>query len=118
MQRHLLAVLAIGLTVIGVVMLAAFGTGDSGKSMLGAACLKVGLVLVALWLAFPQVLGVLRRWPPWILASVLVGGLIVILRPRALVLVLPILLVIGAIQLASWLLPPTRRRRPPGHRRA
>lgn len=110
MQRHLLAALAFGLTATGLVLLVLYGVGDSAKSMAGAASLKVGLVLIALWLAFPQILGVLRKWPPWIVATVLVGGLIVILRPRALVVVLPILLIIGALQLAGWFFSSPRRR--------
>ena len=64
------------------------------QALLGA-CLRLGAVMAALWLAHPQ----LRRLPPWLADGLLVTVLLVALRPKLLLLAVPLLV-------AFWLLRP------------
>jgi hypothetical protein len=62
-------------------------------------CLRSGLVLGALALALPQVQRLLEITPPWFLASVAAGFLVIIRWPKAIGIVLPVLA-------AMWFLGP------------
>jgi hypothetical protein len=53
-------------------------------------CLRVGTLLLAIWLAYPQ----LHRISPIMLVSSLVGAIVVVCRPRLIVIVVPILVAI------------------------
>jgi hypothetical protein len=68
---------------------------------LGAGGLRIGMVLGAFWLAWPQ----LARVPWWFLQAGLAGALVVAVRPKAAVLVLPILA-------ALWIVRPRKKSRP------
>src|SRR5262245_60934414 len=66
MSRKLLGVIAAFLLVLGGV--AAFnGPGGSAASGFAAGCIRVGLVLGALWLALPQIQSLMVRAPRWVL---------------------------------------------------
>ena len=71
---------------------------DSGGAFLEAltgALVRVGVVMFAFWLAYPQV----SRIPPWIFGGMFVGSAVVAVRPRLFFLVIPVLF-------AFWLLRP------------
>ncbi|HVK79636.1 MAG TPA: hypothetical protein VM915_03405, partial [Verrucomicrobiae bacterium] len=61
MQRILLAIVAVILTISGVVLL---GMDSAGYAAAASACLRSGLVLGALALALPQVKLLLEVAPP------------------------------------------------------
>jgi hypothetical protein len=61
------------------------------------SCLRPALVMGLLWLALPQ----LSQLPRWLTIAVAVAALVVLWRPKALLLVLPILA-------ALWFLRPRR----------
>jgi hypothetical protein len=63
--------------------------------MLGAACIKVGMVMFAVWLAYPDI----RRVPTWMFVSCLIGLAVVVWRWQLIVIVLPTLV-------AFWLIRP------------
>lgn len=63
-------------------------------------------MLIALWLALPQLEQMKLRWPPWLLASLAVGGLIIAVRPRAAMWVLPLGAALAALQFVGWLFKP------------
>lgn len=60
---------------------------DSGWQQLTAACLRVGLTMGALWLAWPQ----LERLPSWLIVGVFTGLVLLALRPK----LFPVALVIA-----------------------
>jgi hypothetical protein len=64
------------------------------------ACLRPAIVMGLLWLALPQ----LSELPRWLTIAAVIAGLIVVWRPRALLLVVPVLA-------AMWLLRPRRSNR-------
>ena len=61
-------------------------SGDS-LSAAGGACLRVGILMGLWWFAYPQV----SRIPRWLAIAVGVGVLAVLLRPKLIVLVIPVL---------------------------
>jgi len=87
--------------IIALVLLAVAGylwcfrpDGDFWTTLCGA-CVRVGAVMAALWLAFPSV----SRVPGWIYGIMLVGGIVVAVRPKWIVWVGPALV-------ALWILRP------------
>ncbi len=94
------------------------GDGNDENVFLLSVCMKVGLVLGAMWLAYDQVLKISQRSPPWLLGIIGVGLLVVVIRPRTLVIVAPLLAAIAVLQFVGWLFKPlpnprktTRRRK-------
>lgn len=96
MQRILLAVIAGILTLTGIVLMSYDAAGYSAAA---SACLRSGMVLAALALALPQVKRLLEIAPPWFLASVAAGLLLIVRWPGSIGFVLPILV-------ALWFLGP------------
>lgn len=77
--------------------------GIDNTEGLEAAGLRVGLVMVALWLAYPE----LVKLPTWISVATFVATPIIAWRPRAALIVLPVLLV-------TWILYPRSKKRVDG----
>ena len=92
------------IAIVAIVLLAlSLGLQLAGSSdpYIKFACLRMGAVMAALWLAHPQLTAV----PRWLLIGTMVLLLIVAWRPKALVFALP-------IALALWLLRPRKSRTP------
>jgi hypothetical protein len=70
------------------------------------ACVRPAIVMGLLWLAMPQ-LSELPRWMVW---AVVIAGLVALWRPKALLLLVPVMAVL-------WLLRPRNRREAEGRRR-
>ena len=92
-RRWVLGVLAALLLVTGAFTVYAEPWGGEAKAM-GAACLRVGIVLGATWLALPE----LERIPKWMFVSLLVAVVIVVWRPPTIVIVAPALLLLWALR--------------------
>jgi hypothetical protein len=58
-------------------------TGDTGDAILGGL-LRTGLVLGALWLAFPALLTFFTKTPRWILIGLVVAVMLFALQPKLL----------------------------------
>jgi hypothetical protein len=86
--------------------------------MMPGVCLRVGLVLGATWLAYPQLSRVAERFPPWLIGGFLLGALVVLIRPRAIFAVLPILAAIAFLQFLGWLFRPLPDARRAGRNKA
>ena len=93
MQRYFLGFLALLLTTTGLVGLVN-GTSNEFENAIASACLKVGPVLGALWLAFPQVLQIVRRFPPILIIAIVLSSGFVIVRPKSAPFVVPVLFAI------------------------
>src|SRR5690349_18960738 len=66
MNRNLLGIVAAVLLLLGG-MTQFFGPGGNSASGFAGGCIRVGLVLGALWLALPQILATIARMPGWLL---------------------------------------------------
>jgi hypothetical protein len=73
MRRTLIGILALVLLFLWLVTLV-FGPGGSAASGFAGGCLRVGLVLGALWLAWPQILAGVKRLPGWLIGWFLPGA--------------------------------------------
>jgi hypothetical protein len=85
MRRHALGILGILCLVGG--LLAWFSPGDRDEAMLAIAgsASRIGAVLLTVWLAFPQI----SRVPPWMYKSGLVSALVIAIRPKLAIFVIP-----------------------------
>jgi hypothetical protein len=71
MSRRALGIIAVLLLAVGGIT-TAFGPGGASSSGFAGGCIRVGMVLGALWLALPQIQATMKRLPGWI-ASWFVG---------------------------------------------
>ncbi len=100
MRRKLVGTVTLICLATVIVMLVQWDWSDLQRSVIFSGCLRAGLTLGALWMAFPQVEAIARRISPaWVTVS-LVALLVVIIRPRALLYVAPLLVVIAVL---AWL---------------
>jgi hypothetical protein len=66
MSRKALGIIAALLLVVGGIT-AVSGPGGTNANAFAGGCIRVGLVLGALWLALPQIQAALRRLPGWVM---------------------------------------------------
>lgn len=109
MQRYFLGILALLLTTTGLLWIWN-GTSNEIENAIAAACLKVGPVLGALWLAFPQVLQLIRRFPPALIMAIVVSSGFVIVRPKSAPFVVPVLLTILGLHYLGLLFKSTAKK--------
>ncbi|MBN2217119.1 MAG: hypothetical protein JW719_07065, partial [Pirellulales bacterium] len=93
MRRHAVGLIAV-LLLSGAVALWVWPPGERGWPGLEAALWRVGAVMAVLWLAYPD----LRRWPGWLLAAAPAALVIVAIKPRRFVYLIPLLLAIAVLQ--------------------
>ncbi len=97
------------LIVSGFCILAATGiSGNDSRVMYASICLRAGFTLGAIWLAFPQVLELLAKFPPWLIGLVVLAVGVLVVRPRMIVVIWPLLLGIAVIQFVGWLFKPPK----------
>ena len=111
-RRHILGVLSIVLLIAGFVLLIKYGLSSGQMTTVASACMRIGAVLGAIWLAFPQVKDLAERFPPWLMA--VIGGAIclIAIAPKTLIFVGPLILIFGAVQFIGWMFkPPVKRRK-------
>jgi hypothetical protein len=65
MNRHALGLIALLLVVVGFIT-AFRGPEDGSAAGFAGGCVRVGLVLGALWLALPQLKAMFARVPRWL----------------------------------------------------
>jgi len=114
MRRILMGVLALlFLGAAGGIYLN--GVTDDNMFLL-SVCQRVGLVLGAMWLAYEQVRKISQNSPPWLLGSIGLCLVVLVVRPKAILIVAPLLAVVAALQFFGWLfkpLPNPRKAPPP-----
>src|SRR5262245_14039734 len=67
MSRKVLGIIAALLLVVGGIT-AVFGPGGNSATGFAGGCIRVGLVLGALWLALPQIQAAMKRLPGWVMS--------------------------------------------------
>lgn len=95
MRRTILGILALGLLAAAGGLYWG-GLADDYTPVL-SGCVRLGLVLSALWLAFHQVDEFFRRTPPWMMGAALLCLLVIVVRPRAILAVAPLLAAAAAL---------------------
>lgn len=89
-RRHALGILGLMLLIGGIFFAFGWSAPSSTQSASGSM-IKIGLVLGALWLAWPQVDRFLAKTPAWLLATSLIGIILIVVRPITALIVLPCL---------------------------
>ena len=96
MRRVALGIIAAILLISGVVF--SIQAEGGGQSMLAGSCVRAGIMLGAIWLAWPQLQDLASKTPWWLVTSVLLVGLLVAARPNTARFAIPILLVVLALK--------------------
>jgi hypothetical protein len=117
-RRRLLGIFAIGLLGSAGYMFLQQHDESQFELMLKASLLRGGLLVAAVWLAYPQ-LASLRSMLPTrtvVIGTLLVGVLVV--RPGLFVIVGPLMAIYGVSEFVRWVFQPLpgRRRAGPGNR--
>jgi hypothetical protein len=94
MNRTSLGIVTLALLALGLLVL---WRGPEGGTAFGAGCIRVGLLLGALWLAWPQIMAFLTRTPRWLLVASGIALIVCAIKPMLLFVAVPML---GAL----WLL--------------
>ncbi|MCU0963187.1 MAG: hypothetical protein MUF48_24095 [Pirellulaceae bacterium] len=110
MRRHALGVLSAVLLLTALGGWWRYGWQDSQSSVLISVCQRVGLVLGACWLAYPQLVVVLSRTSLWFVLLMGGVGLMILVRPRTAIVLGPAMLVLVVLQFIGWLIRPPQRR--------
>ena len=97
------------LFMIGWAALMIGGRNSGSSQILAASSLRIGMVLGAIWLALPQLSQLRNRTPPWLIGTLLGGAIVIAVRPRLFVYVLPIAAVIALLQFVGWVFQPPRQ---------
>jgi len=90
MNRASLGIVAIVLLAIGFITWTR-GPSDNSAVSFAAGCIRVGIVLGALWLALPQLLRFLSQTPKWLLVASTIGIVACAVKPWLLVVAIPLL---------------------------
>ena len=108
-RRHIMGVLGLGFIVAWQVLL--WGYEGSESQTVASVCMRLGLTLSAIWLAFPQVLGLVTKFSKPLNLAFLLGGIIVAFRPQAFILVGPVIAVMAAMEFVKWLFVPPEKKK-------
>ncbi|MGD0897084.1 MAG: hypothetical protein ABR915_04565 [Thermoguttaceae bacterium] len=92
MRRHILGILALLLLAAAAVL--ALWPGAGGCQQFELFCWRLGTVLAVWWLAYPD----LRRLPAWLLGALPVVAIVLVWRPRYVLLVIPVLVVLAILK--------------------
>jgi len=106
MRRLVLGLFALVMFVGGVIALVA---GRDGGGAAASIAIRVGVLLGAIWLAMPQLARIFQRIPPAMLGAIGIGLVMLVMQPRLLAYVLPLLGVLLVVQyFAKMFRPPAR----------
>ena len=92
MRRHAIGVIAILLTAAAAALWI-WPTGEANEALLGPF-FRVGLLMGVLWLAYPDV----ERLPAWSVALFPVMLLVVAIRPKLILLAIPVILALAILR--------------------
>ncbi len=88
-QRSTIGGLAVLLLLMGLITLLVLPASASSQSFAGV-CIRVGLLLGALWLALPEVLALATKYPRWWWIALGLAAALVFLQPGSLMYLIPI----------------------------
>ena len=94
MRRHAIGIIALLLLACAVVFLI-FPIGNvAWQEPLGSACCRVGALMAALWLAYPD----MHRVPTWLWGTLFAILVVVAIRPRTVFLAVPIIVALAILR--------------------
>ena len=108
MRRATVGIIALVLVGIAGYGFARHGFDDGTASFFWNSCWRIGLVLGAVWLALPNLLERGSGASPLVLTLAVAIGLVIVVRPRAIIFLWPVLLILGVVQFGRWLANPPR----------
>lgn len=104
-RRHMLGVFGLLLCVVAFILWWFYNT-DGSMQMYLSICLRAGLVLIAIWLAFPQAVAILGRYPPWVIGLTVICGFLLVVRPRLIIIIGPLVGAMLVVQFVTWVFKP------------
>ena len=105
-RRRIIGVIALAMLAAAAILLLLLD--GNLADMYGSICLRVGMTLGAAWLAYPQIMLLSAYCTPKLLLTILLGGIVVIARPRTFPVVALLIAAVAVLELAGWLLKPFR----------
>ena len=111
MRRHTVGIIALLLLVTASYGFAQHGFQGGDISFLWNSCWRMGLVMGAMWLALPQLLNLTRNVSPWLLALLSLIGAFLVIRPRSIIFLGPVLLILALLQFFGWLFKPPPKKK-------
>jgi hypothetical protein len=108
-RRHALGLFAVTFLTAAGILAYRIGLNEVQESVSTSICLRVGLVLGAAWLAYPQLQQLGRQFPPWLIAATAFGMLLLLVQPKAFRFLLPVILILLALQMLGRFLQPRKR---------
>ena len=93
MRRIAVGIIAIVLFV-GAVYFRVYPPEGAFWTQLEAACWRVGALMAVIWLAYPEVV----RLPGWLLGMLPILGIVLALRPRYLLIAVPVVIAIAILK--------------------
>jgi hypothetical protein len=94
MRRTALGILAATL-VTGAVLLSIWQPeGPNWRGWVLPACVRMGAITTILWMAWDD----LHRLPQWLLSTILVSLILVTLRPKLFLLIIPLVVILAIIR--------------------
>ena len=106
MRRTAVGIIALLLLATAGYGFARYGFDDGEVSFFWNSCWRMGLVLGAVWLALPNLLERRPDASPVVLILAGLVGLVIVVRPRSIVFLWPILLILAIVQFFRWLVRP------------
>ncbi|MHB8970391.1 MAG: hypothetical protein ACYC3X_12630 [Pirellulaceae bacterium] len=113
MRRHALGILTVLLLIMAVYGWSTYGLNEGQTALFFSSCWRIGLVFGMAWLAFPQLTKLSTRTSPRFMLLMLAIGMTILVRPKSVILLGPVMLVLAALQFAGWLMKPPPKT--PGH---
>lgn len=111
MRRHLLGIVAMVLLLAGTIGWLVERSTNTHAGMAAGVGMRAGLVLGALWMAYPQLVQVIRYAPKWILGLLGIAAMVLVFGRQSLVIVVPAVIILAGLQFASWIFKPLPKKK-------
>ncbi|WP_145053362.1 hypothetical protein [Lignipirellula cremea] len=105
MRRHLIGIIGLAFCLAAAVIWQVYTIPADGQMVVNS-CLRIGLVMCAIWLAFPQAVEVLSKYPPWVVISSVLSVVVVAANPKLIIVMLPLLMLVGVKMFITWVFTP------------
>ena len=89
MRRHLAGIISLVLLIVGGLLY--FWPPDwENSAPLAASCIRIGAVLAAIWLAYPE----LKRIPGWLAPVCIIAVVAIAAKPKLAIFIIPVAIII------------------------
>ena len=112
MRRLFIGICSLVLIIAGAVVWTQGASANHHVQVTAAGCVRAGLLLGAVWLAWPQTAELYERVPRWVGMTLLGCLLVVVFRPKLIVIVAPLLAALLVLHWLGLLLRPAKSKKP------